>query len=201
MASSSPRSDDIGLTPLDPVRLVRGPGWGVALTAAVVLGAALVFGVLTGVVAWQRSEPLARGTFVRQVIDGDTVEVSIDGHTEAVRLLGIDTPETVHPTKPVECFGPEASTRLRQLLPEGTPVRLERDHEARDHYGRLLAYVVRATDEVFVNLALVREGFAEVLTISPNVAHTEAFLAAAADARRNGRGMWSSCPGAVPSGP
>jgi micrococcal nuclease len=201
VAPSSPHPAGTGRIPLDPVRLARGPGWAAVLVGAVVLGAALVFGALTGFVAWRASETSPPGTYVRHVIDGDTVEVSIDGHTETVRLLGIDTPETVHPTKPVECFGPEASARAGELLPEGAAVRLERDHEARDHYGRLLAYVVRATDEVFVNLALVREGFAEVLTISPNVAHTEAFLSAAAEARREGRGMWSACSGAVPSGP
>ncbi|MCD9623571.1 thermonuclease family protein [Rhabdothermincola salaria] len=180
--------------------MVRGRAWGLLLAAGVVLGGGLVFVAITGLGSWRQVDP-ARGTFVVGVVDGDTIRVSIDGRTDDVRLLGIDTPETVHPTRPVECFGPEASARTHDLLAPGTAVVLERDTEERDHYGRLLAYVVRADDGLFVNLALVREGLAEVLTIAPNVAHTDAFLSAAAEARREGRGLWSACPGAVPSGP
>jgi micrococcal nuclease len=110
-----------------------------------------------------------------------------------VRLLGIDTPETVHPTKPVECFGREASRRTKELLPAGTVVRLQRDVEARDRYGRLLAYVRRA-DGTFVNLALLEEGYALPLTIPPNVAYSQQFAAAARGARDAGRGLWATCP-------
>ena len=186
--------------PRDPVRRLRGRAWGLILAVAVAVGGATTFVAASGLERWRHSQP-AEGTFVVDVIDGDTIRVRIDGHTDDVRLLGIDTPETVHPTKPVECFGPEASARTHELLTPGTAVLLERDTEARDHYGRLLAYVVRAHDGLFVNLALVDEGFAEVLTIAPNVAHTDALSAAAAEARREGRGLWSACSGAVPSGP
>jgi micrococcal nuclease len=79
------------------------------------------------------------------VIDGDTLDVRIAGRRERVRLIGIDTPETVHPTKPVECFGPEASARAAELLPVGSVVLLRRDVEARDRYDRLLAYVTAPT--------------------------------------------------------
>lgn len=182
------------------MRRVRGRAWGLVLVAAMALGGATVFAALTGFERWHHTAP-AEGTFVVDVVDGDTIRVRIDGRTDDVRLLGIDTPETVHPTRPVECFGPEASARTRELLAPGTAVVLERDTEERDHYGRLLAYVVRADDGLFVNVALVREGFAEVLTIAPNVAHTDAFVSAAAEARRERRGLWSACPGAVPSGP
>lgn len=130
---------------------------------------------------------------VLSVVDGDTVRVRLGNGSETVRLLGIDTPETVHPTKPVECFGREASRRTKELLPVGTTVRLERDLEARDRYGRLLAYVRRA-DGTFVNLALLEEGYALPLTIPPNVAYAESFAAAGRGAREEGRGLWASCP-------
>ncbi len=108
---------------------------------------------------------------VTRVIDGDTIEVKLGGGTEQVRLLAIDTPETHHPTKPVQCYGKEASAHTTELLPAGTDVRLERDEEERDDYGRLLAYVYRSSDGLFVNLDLVQQGYASLLTIRPNVAH------------------------------
>ena len=133
-----------------------------------------------------------------RVVDGDTVLVSLDGAEERVRLIGIDTPESVDPRAPVECFGKEASDRTAALLPPGTAVRLVRDVEARDRYGRLLAYLYRADDDVFVNLALAEEGYASVLTYPPNVAHTDEFVAAVAAAREAGRGLWSACGGPGP---
>ena len=131
-------------------------------------------------------------TIVR-VVDGDTVVAHLPGGDERVRLIGIDTPETVDPRKPVQCFGREASNRTKALLPKGTPIRLERDAEARDRYGRLLAYVFRSGDGTFVNLALAEEGFAHQLTIPPNVAYADRFGAATAAARSAGRGLWSAC--------
>ncbi|MGH9186629.1 MAG: thermonuclease family protein [Acidimicrobiales bacterium] len=128
------------------------------------------------------------------VVDGDTIEVIVAGQRERVRLIGIDTPETVDPRRPVECFGREASDHTSTLLPHGTPVRLERDVEARDDYGRLLAYVFRPSDGLFVNVALVEDGYATVLTIPPNVAYAGEFADAAGRARESGRGLWSSCP-------
>src|SRR6478672_6850763 len=105
-----------------------------------------------------------RGTVVR-VIDGDTIVVHIGERDEHVRLIGIDTPETHKPDTPVECFGPEAATHMGELLPDNTPVRLERDIEARDRFGRLLAYVYRDQDGLFVDLAMVKDGFAGTLAI------------------------------------
>ena len=131
---------------------------------------------------------------VQRVVDGDTLVVRVQGQDEKVRLIGIDTPESVDPRRPVECFGKEASARLAELLPEKTPVRLVRDVEARDRYGRLLAYVYRADDDLFVNLAMASDGFAEVATFPPNVAHTAEFVAATRNARETGRGLWSACP-------
>jgi micrococcal nuclease len=129
---------------------------------------------------------------VVEVVDGDTIVVApSDGPTEIVRILGVDTPETVHPTKGVECFGPEASAFTKAHL-TGAVVRLESDTVARDVYGRRLAYVyVRGHrfDDV-----LVRRGFARFLVIAPNDAHARALLAAESAARRARRGLWGACP-------
>lgn len=130
---------------------------------------------------------------VVRVVDGDTIVARLPGGEESIRLIGIDTPETVDPRKPIQCFGREASERTKALLPPGTTIRLERDAEARDHFGRLLAYVHRADDGTFVNLALAEEGYAQPLTIPPNVAYAARFSAAAADARQQGRGLWGAC--------
>jgi micrococcal nuclease len=155
-----------------------------------VLGAGLlVLGACAGV---DEQLPAGQGRVVR-VVDGDTLVVHIAGADERVRLLGIDTPESVAPDRPVECFGKEASGRTAQLLPPGTVVRLERDVEARDRYRRLLAYVTRVDDDTFVNLALLEEGFADVLVIEPNGAHAAAFAVAMGSARDAGRGMWGAC--------
>jgi micrococcal nuclease len=131
---------------------------------------------------------------VVRVVDGDTVAVRVGGREETVRLIGIDTPETVDPRSPVECFGREASDRTKALLPAGTEVRLVADAEPRDRYDRLLAYVYR-DDGTFVNLALVEDGYASVLSYPPNVAHVSDFTAAAARAREEGRGLWAACGG------
>jgi micrococcal nuclease len=135
----------------------------------------------------------AGSAVVAHPVDGDTVVVDIGGHEEPVRLIGVDTPESVARDRPVECFGPEAKARTAELLPPGTAVRLERDVEARDRYGRLLAYVVRAQDGVLVNLLLVEEGFAESYRFAPNLAHQADFDAAEARARRDQRGLWPVC--------
>jgi micrococcal nuclease len=136
---------------------------------------------------------VAPNATVEEVIDGDTVVARVQGRDEHVRLIGIDTPETVDANRPVMCFGPEASAETHRLLPDGTPVRLVRDVEARDVYGRLLAYVYRATDGTFVNLALAQGGFADVLPIAPNTSHGEELRAAVADAKRARRGLWAAC--------
>ena len=135
----------------------------------------------------------ANATVVR-VVDGDTVDFDIEGTKERVRLIGIDTPETKKPDTPVQCYGPEASAFTASLLPEGTWVHLERDVEARDKYGRLLAYVY-LTDGTFVNLAIVRGGYAHLLTIPPNVAHADEFVTAARSAEAQDAGLWGGCTG------
>jgi micrococcal nuclease len=135
----------------------------------------------------------ASNAVVVRVVDGDTVDVRIGHHRERIRLIGVNTPETVDPRKPVECFGPEASAHTKHLLPPGTPVLVERDAEPRDDYGRLLAYVHRATDGLFVNLDLAERGFAVPLRIEPNSGHADEFQAAADRAMRSGLGLWSAC--------
>ncbi len=138
------------------------------------------------------SAPAGQATVVR-VVDGDTVLVTIGGRKERVRLIGVDTPESVKPGTPVQCFALEASARTKALLPVGTAVRLERDVELRDRYRRLLAYVFRQPDGLFVNLALAREGDAVPYTFPPNVAHADDFVAAATEARQAVRGLWGRC--------
>jgi micrococcal nuclease len=142
------------------------------------------------------ASPAPAGTaVVVRPVDGDTVVVEVDGQEESVRLIGIDTPESVAPDRPVECYGAEAKARTAELLPEGTVVRLERDVEARDRYDRLLAYVVRDADDVLVNLVLVEEGYAEAIAYPPNVARQADLDRADADARAAGRGLWPVCGG------
>jgi len=157
-------------------------------------GALLVaLGVLCGACGGVASTgPAGTGVVVRAV-DGDTVEVRVAGRVERVRLIGVDTPETVDPRRPVGCYGPEASTRTKELLAAGTTVRLERDDELRDRYGRLLAYVHRG-DGLFVNETLLAEGDGRLLIIPPNDAYRSRFVAAQRAAQAAGRGLWSACP-------
>jgi micrococcal nuclease len=137
---------------------------------------------------------VANATLVR-VIDGDTIDVMIDGREERVRLIGIDTPETKKPETPIECFGPEASEFTHSLLPEGAALHLERDVEARDPFGRLLAYAYRVEDGLFVNMEIIARGYARPLTIPPNVGHADEFVAASRAAREADAGLWRGCSG------
>lgn len=134
--------------------------------------------------------PLGLDTTVDRVIDGDTIVVA-GGHR--IRLIGIDTPETKDPRLPVECFGREASAFLTGLLPRGTGIRLVGDVEERDVFDRTLAYAYRLPDGLFVNADIVRQGYARILTIPPNVAHTDELLVLAQQAREAGRGLWTAC--------
>jgi len=131
---------------------------------------------------------------VVRVVDGDTIKVRTGPAVETVQLLGIDTPESVKPNTPVQCFSRQASERTKALLPPGTAVRLVRDIEPRDRYGRRLAYVYWVADGQFVNLTLVREGFARPYPFAPNLAHAGELADAAARAHDKGLGLWSRCP-------
>jgi micrococcal nuclease len=128
--------------------------------------------------------------YVTRVIDGDTIEVSIAGHDDEVRYIGIDTPETVKPGTPIQCFGPQASAFNHRLV-EGRGVRLVFDNERRDVYDRLLAYVF--VGQRFVNARLVRLGYARTLTIPPNDTHAGLFHRLARAAGLAGRGLWAAC--------
>ncbi|GMU78989.1 MAG: hypothetical protein AMXMBFR46_17820 [Acidimicrobiia bacterium] len=156
------------------------------LAVASVLGSSVLGWWLGGID--RASRPSAR---VVEVIDGDTIVVAFaGGATDTVRLLGVDTPETKHPTKGVECFGPEAAAfTTRRLL--GRVVTLESDVERRDVYGRRLAYVER--DGTLFNDELVRRGYARFMVIPPNDAHGRALLSAELEARRERRGLWADC--------
>ena len=135
----------------------------------------------------------AQAGAIERVVDGDTVIAQLgSGATERVRLIGIDTPESVKPGTPVQCFALKASAYTKHLL-TGRRVRLVLDAEPRDRYGRLLAYVYREPDGAFVNAQLVRDGYARTLTIAPNVAHARQFAQLARTARRGGRGLWGAC--------
>lgn len=132
---------------------------------------------------------------VVEIVDGDTMVVASGARTEIVRLIGIDTPEVAHHGQPGECFGPEAAAHLASLAPVGSVVLLSVDREARDIYGRLLAYVGTATVPD-VALQLARDGMADSLAIEPNLSTADPVAAAVAEARRAGRGQWGTCPDA-----
>jgi micrococcal nuclease len=129
---------------------------------------------------------------VVHVVDGDTVKVRAGGHSDTVRYIGVDTPESKKPGTPVQCFALAASAYNSRLV-AGREVELRVGAEARDRYGRLLAYVYRRSDGLFVNAALVRGGYATLLTIPPNVAHVELFRALQRRARAAHAGLWGAC--------
>jgi len=130
-------------------------------------------------------------------MDGDTIEVEIDGQAYKVRYIGIDTPETVHPSKPVQCFGPEASTHNKELV-EGKSVGLEKDVSETDDFGRLLRYVWLGSE--MVNATLVSSGYAQVATYPPDVKYQQHFLDLQRQARDAGLGLWGAgCEPATPS--
>ena len=124
---------------------------------------------------------------VDRVIDGDTILVRIGDRVETVRYIGVDTPETVHPTRGIEPYGLAASV-FNRILVEGRQVRIELDVEPRDRYGRLLAYIY--TDSLFVNAELIRQGYAQVMTVPPNVRHVEEFVLLQREARAAEAGLW-----------
>jgi len=162
-------------------RARRMPRWSWLGVIVALIGSALVL--------VQRT-PLPHATLVTRVIDGDTIELASG---EKVRYIGVDTPEThrrsgarwvtVH-----EVYGKEAEAFNRQLV-EGRDVRLEFDVQPRDKYGRLLAYVY--VGDTFVNAELLRQGYAHLLTIPPNVKHADFFQQLVREAREAERGLWS----------
>jgi micrococcal nuclease len=132
---------------------------------------------------------------VVRAVDGDTLEVALaDGATETVRLIGVDTPETVKPDTPVQCFGPRAS-RFEHRTVEGRRVRLLIGVEPRDFYGRLLAYVWVGSGPQgrFLEAELLRRGLARTLTFHPNDRFANRFERLERSAARAGKGLWNAC--------
>lgn len=134
---------------------------------------------------------------VTKVVDGDTIQVKIAGKKYTVRYIGMDTPETVKPGTPVQCFGKEASAFNRKLV-NGKKVRLVKDVSETDKYGRLLRYVYLA-DGRMVNEELLKGGYAQVSTYPPDVLHVDQFLELQRAAREAGAGLWSKCAAAEPT--
>ena len=131
---------------------------------------------------------------VKKVIDGDTIELETG---EKIRYIGIDTPETKHPNKPVQCFGREASQKNKELV-EGKEILLEKDISDTDRYGRFLRYIYlpnpEATDEaIFVNEYMVEQGYALLLTYPPDIKYDAILKDAQTQAREEKRGLWGSC--------
>lgn len=176
---------------------------GIIQWLAIVLGVVLV-GVLIG---WLQQDGFTDdydgdgevGTLVR-VVDGDTLVVELDGEEERVRLLNIDTPESVHPSQPVECMGPEAAERMQELISPGDQVILEFDQERADHYDRLLAGVY--SEEVFLNEQMARDGFGAPVYYAPNDRFLEEIEEAWAQAEADGAGVFAGdlhCEPELPS--
>lgn len=130
---------------------------------------------------------LPNEVLVTRIVDGDTIELK---GGQKVRLIGVDTPETVDPRKPVQCFGVAAKDFTTSLL-ENQWVRLESDVSTKDRYGRTLAYVWR--DDVMVNDTLLKEGYAKLLTVPPDVKYVEQFKQSEQSARVQQKGLWAEC--------
>ena len=171
--------------------------WSLALAATV---AVLVVGCRPEPAPRLATTPSERATWpsppsgavaarVERVVDGDTFVATVGGRRERVRLIGVDTPETVDPDRPVEPFGKEASAFAKHVL-DGATVRLAGDVEPRDRYGRLLAYVW-LPDGTFWNALLAAEGYAQLITIPPDVTYAGLFRRLVAEARSANRGLWA----------
>jgi micrococcal nuclease len=165
--------------------------WITIFVALAVVGGTVDFG---GGESDQEIWRLSLSGRVVDVVDGDTVKVRLRRSTETVRYIGVDTPETVKPGEPVQCFGKPASALNRRLV-SGRRVRLRLGRERRDRYGRLLAYVfLRGRGGRSVNAEIVARGYGKVLTIPPNTAHEAAYERLEQRARSRGLGLWSACP-------
>lgn len=145
--------------------------------------------------ATESAQNSEEGVLVTKVIDGDTIEIESGGQKFKLRYIGIDTPETVDPRRPVGCFGREASSENKRLV-EGNKVFLEKDVSETDRFGRLLRYVYLKLDDgsqLFVNDYLVRQGFAYASNYPPDVKYTERLAQAQTEAREQKRGLWGKC--------
>jgi len=169
---------------------------------------ALAIGVFFSLVITARAEFLAlipsKKPILNYVVDGDTISVHINGEAEKVRLIGIDTPESRRNDRAklqaerskrdvatIVQMGKKAKEVLKEILPKGTELRIEYDVQKRDKYGRLLAYVYK-TDNTMINEEMLRQGYAQLLTIPPNVRYVERFRKVLTKSQKEGRGFWGS---------
>ena len=168
------------------------------LILLVVAAIAAYFFGSQGLVEQQDDSGFIVGTVTR-VVDGDTAVITVDGQERRVRLLGVDTPETVHPNKPVQFYGKEASNFTKQNL-TGQRVWLEYDKNPQDRYSRHLAYIWTAkptniTDATIrrdmFNARLLLGGYAKVLIIKPNTRYAKEFAEFESEARSSRRGLWA----------
>jgi micrococcal nuclease len=184
------------LTPRRPAPRVAGVG----LLALAALVATLLAGCRPDQAPPLATSPAERATWpavpsdaavakVERVVDGDTFVAAVAGRRERIRLIGVDTPETVDPDRPVQPYGKEASNFAKRML-DGRTVRLAGDVEPRDRYGRLLAYVW-LPDGTFWNALLAAEGYAQLITIPPDVTYAGLFRRLVDEARSASRGLWA----------
>lgn len=168
-------------------------GWVAAFAALVVLANFLIEGDSPAPSEKSSSPPPAaeRTVTVLRVVDGDTILVrGANGRSERVRYIGVDTPESVKPDSPVECFGREASDYNKQLV-QGRKVRLVPDREPEDRFGRSLAFVY--VGDTFVNARLISGGYARTIEIEPNTSRAEYFADLERVAIRTRKGLWRAC--------
>ncbi|WP_448375814.1 thermonuclease family protein [Fervidobacterium sp.] len=158
----------------------------------------VIITLLVMLVLYFQSQGEYKKCYVVDIIDGDTIKVNLAGEEYKVRLIGVNTPETKHPTKRVEPYGPEAKAYTKKIL-TGRTVYLEFDVQEKDRYGRLLAYVwlekpEQITDEEIrtkmFNAILLLEGYAQVMTVQPNVKYVDRFLQYQREAMENQRELW-----------
>jgi micrococcal nuclease len=141
----------------------------------------------------QSSNPVVSSNLYKvvSVVDGDTIKIDLDGKKTTVRLLGIDTPETVDPRKPVQCFGKEASAKLKELI-AGKNITTESDPSQgdKDKYGRLLRYIY-LEDGTFINEMMIKEGFAFEYTYNLPYKYQAEFKKAQQQAQLEQKGLWA----------
>ena len=133
---------------------------------------------------------------VVKVIDGDTIEIETG---ERVRFIGVDTPETVHPKKSIQCYGREASNKMKSLL-SNKWIYLEKDVSETYRYGRLLRYIYlpnpdNPTEAIFIDEYLIENGYGKVITYPPDVKYHDELLIAQKNAQAENRGLWQKCQG------
>ena len=159
-------------------------------TIALIAAVAIIFAIPIGLFVFQLIQK--ETTYkVRRVVDGDTVEIQYKGKVTSVQLIGVDAPETVHRDKPIEPYGEEATNFMNELLlDESVYIRFEKNK--RDQYDRLLGYVYRNSDDMFINLEIIREGYGRVDTRHQPFKHEELFLAYQSRAKDIQKGLWKS---------